>query len=70
MQGNPSKTNLSEKQARIKARETCRNGRPKTIQKRDKANGKAKENVSTHHDMLMRQNPFHPPTAKKYYMRI
>ena len=29
-------------------------GRPETIRKRDKANGKAKENVSTHHDTLMR----------------
>tara|TARA_R100000655_G_scaffold37974_2_gene72789 strand:+ start:3825 stop:4025 length:201 start_codon:yes stop_codon:yes gene_type:complete len=66
MQGNPSKTNLSEKQAETKAWETCRNGRPETIQKRDKENGKTRQNVSRYHDALMRQNPFHPPTAKKY----
>jgi len=60
MQGNPNKTKRSEKQARIKAWETCQKGRAETSRKGDKANGKAKENVSTHHDMLMRKNPFHP----------
>ena len=48
----------------------ARKGDQKRARKGDKANGKAKENISTHHDALMRQNPFHPPPAKKYYMSI
>jgi len=66
----PSKTNLSEKQTEIQAWETSRKGRPEKSRKRDKANGKTKENISTYHDALMRKNPFHPPPAKKHYMHI
>ena len=54
MQGNPSKTNLSEKQARIKAWETSQKGRPETSRKRDYENSKEEENISTYHDALMR----------------
>jgi len=66
----PSKNQAKQKEAKnnpeSKLGKRARKGRAETIQKGDKANGKAKENVSTHHDMLMRQNPLHPPTAKKY----
>ena len=65
MQGNPSKTKRSEKQAETKARETCQKGIAET-----KENGKAKENVSRYHDALMRQNPLQLPPDKKYYMSI
>ena len=45
---------FKQKQPRIHARETCRNGRPETCRKRDQENGKAKGNVSTYNDALMR----------------
>jgi len=38
----------------------------KRARKGDKPNGKTRQNVSTHHDTLMRKNPLHLPPAKKY----
>ena len=57
------KTKQNKKEAKNKPEsklgKRASKGRPETIRKGDKPNGKAKENVSTHHDALMGENPFH-----------